>query len=151
MERFPLSPNKWTELLKCGLGLFYADSSSGIKSWFEEVSMDWIRIGDPAEYLRTFRIRIGFGYSFLKTFVSGQHQDIGLISTTKFSWEWFKMWQMMVAVFCLLLYGFCIVSTVCTALITISCNSCYFIVNFFRPSGSSKLLLNCFMLLCLLY
>jgi len=31
-----------------------------------EVSMDKIRIGYPAGYLRFFRIRIGFGYSFLK-------------------------------------------------------------------------------------
>jgi len=29
------------------------------------------------------------------------------------------------------------------ALITINGNSCYFIVNFFRPSGSSELLLYC--------
>jgi len=28
--------------------------------------MDRIRIGYPAGYLRFFRIRIGFGYSFLK-------------------------------------------------------------------------------------
>jgi len=47
--------------------------------------MDWIRIGYPAAYLRFFRIRIGFGYSFLKTFVSGEDQDIGFISTIKFS------------------------------------------------------------------
>jgi len=33
--------------------------------------------------------------------------------------------------------------TVCAALITINGNSCYFIVNFFRQSGSSKLLLYC--------
>ena len=33
--------------------------------------------------------------------------------------------------------------SVCAALIAINGNSCYFIVNFFRPSGSSKLLLYC--------
>ena len=33
--------------------------------------------------------------------------------------------------------------TVCSALITINGNSCYFIVNVFRPCGSSKLLLYC--------
>ena len=39
--------------------------------------------------------------------------------------------------------------TVCAALITINGNSCYFIVNFLRPSGSSKLFLYCWcMLLC---
>jgi len=47
--------------------------------------MDKIRIGDPAGYLRFFLIRIGFGYSFLKQIGSGQDQDIGLISITKFS------------------------------------------------------------------
>jgi len=36
-----------------------------------EVSMDRIRIGYPAGYLRFFRIRIGFGYSFLKRNGSG--------------------------------------------------------------------------------
>jgi len=49
------------------------------------VSMDRIRIGYPAGYLRFFRIRIGFGYSFSKKIGSGQDQDIGLISITKFS------------------------------------------------------------------
>jgi len=33
--------------------------------------------------------------------------------------------------------------SVCATLIAINGNSCYFIVNFFRPSGSSKLLLYC--------
>jgi len=37
-----------------------------------EVSMDKIRIGYPAGYLRFFRIRIGFGYLFLKKIESGQ-------------------------------------------------------------------------------
>jgi len=64
--------------------------------------MDRIRIGYPAGYLRFFRIRIGFGYSFLKNIGPGQDQDICLISVTKFSWQWFKMSQMMVAVFFLL-------------------------------------------------
>jgi len=50
-----------------------------------EVSMDRIRIGYPAGYLRFFRIRIGLGYSFVKKNGSGQDQNIGLISTTKFS------------------------------------------------------------------
>jgi len=69
--------------------------------------MDKIRIGDPAGYLRFFLIRIGFGYSFLKQIGSGQDQDIGLISITKFSWKWFKMSQMMVAVFSLLCFLYC--------------------------------------------
>jgi len=50
-----------------------------------EVSMDRIRIGYPAGYLRFVLIRIGFRYSFLKKIGSGQDQDIGLISMTKFS------------------------------------------------------------------
>jgi len=49
-----------------------------------EVSMERVRIGYPAGYLRFFWIRIGFGYSFLKKIGSGQDQDIGWISTTKF-------------------------------------------------------------------
>jgi len=49
----------------------------------------------------------------------------------------------MVAVFSLLQYGFYIVTTVCAGLITINGDSFYFIVNFFRPRGSSKLLLYC--------
>jgi len=36
-----------------------------------EVSMDRIRIGYPAGYLRFFRIRIGFRYLFLKKIRSG--------------------------------------------------------------------------------
>jgi len=47
--------------------------------------MDRIRIGYPAGYLRFFRIRVGFGYSFLKKIRSGQDQDTGVISTTKIS------------------------------------------------------------------
>jgi len=38
-----------------------------------------------AGYLRFCWIRIGFEYSFLKKIGSGQDQDIGLISITKFS------------------------------------------------------------------
>ena len=71
-----------------------------------EVSMDRIRIEYPAGYLPFFRIRIGFGYLFLKKIGSGQDQDIGLISITKLSWEWYKMSQIMVAVFSLLLLVF---------------------------------------------
>jgi len=52
-----------------------------------EVSMDSIRIGYPAGYLRFFWIRIGFGYLFVKKVGSEQDQDICLISTTKFSTE----------------------------------------------------------------
>jgi len=47
-----------------------------------EVSMDRIRIGNPAGYLRFFKIRIG--YLFLKKIGSGQDQDICLIFITKF-------------------------------------------------------------------
>jgi len=82
----------------------------------------------------------GFGYSFLKKIRSGQDQDIGLISIMKFSFGWFKMSQMMVAVFSLLLLVF--ILSVYAVLITINCNS-GFIVNFVRPSWSSKLLLFC--------
>jgi len=71
-----------------------------------EVSMDRIRIGYPAGYLRFFRIRIEFGYLSKKN-GSGQDQDIGLISITKFPCEWFKMSHMMVAVFSLLLFLYC--------------------------------------------
>jgi len=46
--------------------------------------MDRNRIGYPAGYLRFFWNRIGFGYFFLKKNGSGQDQDIGLISITKF-------------------------------------------------------------------
>ena len=70
---------------------------------------DWI----SCWILAIFRIRIEFGYSFLKKIGSGQDQDIGLISITKFSWVWFKMSQMMVAVFSLLCF-FYIVSMCCT-------------------------------------
>jgi len=110
---------------------------SGVLDFSVEVGMDGIRIGYNAGYLRFCRIRIGFWYSFLKKIGSGQDQDIGLISITKFSWEWFKMSQMMVTVFYLLGIIYC--QYLCAALITINGNSCYFIVNFFRPSGSSKL------------
>jgi len=44
-----------------------------------EVSMDRIRTGYPAGYLRLFWIRIGFGYIFLKKIRSRQDQDIYLI------------------------------------------------------------------------
>ena len=60
--------------------------------------MDRIRIGYPAGYSRFNCIRIGFGYWFLKKNRSGQDQDICLISTTKFHWEWINMSQMMVLV-----------------------------------------------------
>ena len=47
--------------------------------------MGRIRFGCPAGYLRFFRIKIGFGNSFLKKTGSGQDEDICLISITKFS------------------------------------------------------------------
>jgi len=50
---------------------------------------------------------MGFGYSFLKKIGSGQDQDIGLISKTKFSWKWFKMSQVMVAAFFSLWFLYC--------------------------------------------
>ena len=77
------------------------------RDYFAEVSMDRIRIGYPAWYLRFFPIGIGFGYSFVKQIGSGQDQDIGLISITNLSWEWFKMSQMAVAVFPLLCFLYC--------------------------------------------
>ena len=49
-----------------------------------EVSMGRIRIRYPEGYLRSFRIRIGFGHSFLRKIGSEQDQDICLISITKF-------------------------------------------------------------------
>jgi len=103
-----------------------------------EVSMDRIRIGYPAGYLRFFRIRIGFGYSFLKTNGSG-------------SGYWFDFYNEIFlrgiqdvrndggSVF----FAMVFILTTCVALIRTNGNSCYFIVNFFRPSGSSKLLLYC--------
>jgi len=42
------------------------------------------------------------------------NHDIGLISITKFSWEWFKMSQMMVTVLSLLWFLQYIVSMCCT-------------------------------------
>jgi len=58
-------------------------------SYVAEVSMYRIRIGYPAgcRILALFRIRIGFGYLFLKKIGSGQDQDICLISLTKFPWQ----------------------------------------------------------------
>jgi len=76
-----------------------------------------------------------------------QDQDICLISITKFSWEWFKMSQMMVLLFSLLWFLYSqkikMILSVCATLITIDDNSCYFIVNIFRRGGSSELLLYC--------
>ena len=89
---------------------------------------------------------------------SGQHQDICLISITKFSWERFKMSQTMVLLFSLLwfLYSQKIKVILSVGVLHWSqlmiINLCYFIVNIFRWSGSSKLLLYCwyaaFVLLC---
>jgi len=104
------------------------------------------RIGYPAGCLQFFWNRIGIRYLFLKKIESGQDQDICLISITKFSWEWFKMSQMMVLLFSLLLWFLYsqkikMIWSVCAALITIDDNSCYFIVNIFWWVGSSTLLL----------
>ena len=67
--------------------------------WYAaEVSINRIRIGYPAGYLRFFQIRIGIGCLFLKKIGSGQEQDICFISITKFPSEWFKVSQMMVVV-----------------------------------------------------
>jgi len=49
------------------------------------------------------------------------------------------MSQIIVAVF----FCYFFILSACAALITINGNSCYFIVNFLRPSGSSALLLYC--------
>jgi len=115
-----------------------------------EVSMDRIRIGYPAGYLRFFWIRIEFGYLFLKKIRSGQDQDICLISMTKSSWEWFKMSQMMMLLFSLLwfLYSQKIKMVLSEGYVLHSSQSmiinlCYFIVKIFCRGGSSKLLLNC--------
>ena len=40
-------------------------------------------------------------------------------------------------------FGMFFILSVCASLITINGNSCYFIVNVFRPVGSSELLLYC--------
>jgi len=103
-----------------------------------EVSMDRVRIGYPAGYLRFFWIRIGFEYSFVKTIGSGQDQDIGLISITKFL---LRVIQDVTNDGGSVFFAMDFIFPVCAALITIDGNSCYFIVNFFRPSGSSMLLL----------
>ena len=127
--------------------LLQSESPSGM--YATEASMDRIRIGYPAGYLRFFWIRIGFGYLFLKKIGSRQDQDICLISIAKFSWEWFKMSQMMMVLLFSLLLWFLysqkikMILSVCAALITIDDNSCYFIVNIFWQGGSSKLLLYC--------
>jgi len=125
--------------------LLQSESPSGMCA--TEASMDRIRIGYPAGYLRFFWIRIGFGYLFLKKIGSGQNQHICFISITKFSWEWFKMSQMIVLLFSLLWFLYSqkikMILSLCAALITIDDNSCYFIVNIFRRGGSSKLLLYC--------
>ena len=96
--------------------------------------MDRIRIGYPAGYLRFFRIRIGFGYSFLKKIGSGYWFDF-------YNEIFLRVIQDVTndggSVF-FATFGFYIVSMCCTHR-----NQCYFIVNFFRPSGSSKLLLYC--------
>jgi len=81
-----------------------------------------IRIRYPARYLRFFRIRIGFGYSFLKKNGSGY---------------WFHFYN---EIFPRVVQD---VANDGAALITINGDSCYFIVNFFRPSGSGELLLYC--------
>jgi len=80
--------------------------SSG--NWILVVSMDRIRIGYPAGTCDFFGSGLDLDIHFWKKL----DQDIGLISVTKFSWEWFKMSQMMVAVFSLLC--FYIVSMRCT-------------------------------------
>ena len=102
--------------------------------------MDRIRIGHPAGYLRFFRIRIGFGYSFLKK----NWNRTG-------SGYWFDFYN---EIFLRVIqnvtnnrggvFALFFILSVCTALITINGNSCYFIVNLFRPSGSSELLVCCF-------
>jgi len=85
--------------------------------------MDRIRIGYPAGYLRFFRIRIGFGYSFLKTNGSG-------------SGYWFDFYNEIFlrgiqdvrndggSVF----FAMVFILTTCVALIRTNGNSCYFIV-----------------------
>jgi len=133
----------WFKSQKCMIKPFHTDRSGilicirfPLKTGFRypaEVSMDRIRIGYPARYLQFFRVRIGFGYLFLKQIGSGQDQDICLISITKFSWECFKMSQMMVLLFSLLWFLYSqkikMIWSGCAALITIDDNSCYFIVN----------------------
>jgi len=44
---------------------------------------------------------------------------------------------------CSVFFAMFFILSVCAALITITINSCYFIINFFRPGESSKLLLYC--------
>jgi len=54
-----------------------------------------------------FELGLDLDIHFWKKFGQEQVQDIVLISITKFSWELFKMSQMMVAVFSLLLFLYC--------------------------------------------
>jgi len=77
--------------------------------WCQSEETNWGEHGQDQDWISCrilvfFWIRIGFGYSFLKKIGSGHDQDICLISITKFSWEWFKMSQMMVLLFSLLLW-----------------------------------------------
>jgi len=115
-----------------------------------EVSMDKIRIGYPAGYLRFFRIRIGFGYLLLKKIGSGQEQDTCWISMLDFYNDIsLRVIQDVTndgrSVFFAMGYihnNIKIFLSVCAALITINDNSCYFIISFF-PAKWKQLLLYC--------
>jgi len=106
------------------------------RDYFAEVSMDRIRIGCPTWYLRFFPIRIGFGYTFLKKIGSGYWFDF-------YNESFLRVIQDVTNDDSSVFFAMLFILSVCAALITINGKSCYFIVNFFRPSGSSELLLYC--------
>jgi len=104
-----------------------------------EVSMDRIRIGYPAGYLRFFRIRIEFGYLSKKKWIrtgSGYRFDF---------YNEISLWMIQDVTYDggSVFFAIIFILSVCAAFITVNANLCYFIVNFFRPSGSSELLLYC--------
>jgi len=105
--------------------------------------MDRIRIGYPAGYLRYFRIRIEFGYSFLKKIGSGYWVDF-------YNEIFLRVIQDVTNVGGSVFFAMFFILSVCAALIAISGNSCYFIVNF---SGQVEVVNRFYiagMLLCLL-
>jgi len=126
---------------RSGVGVWKSDSGHQTCAWTGS-GLDILQ--DTCNF---FSISIGIGYSFLKKIGSGQEQDICLISITNFSWKWCKMSHTMVLLFSLLCFLYSqkikVILSVCAALITIDNISCNFIVNIFRESGSSKLLLYC--------
>jgi len=84
------------------------------------VSVDRIRIG----YLFLKKVGSGYWFDFYNEIFLGVVQDAANDGGSVF-------------------FALVFTLSVFAAVITINGNSCYFIVNFFRPSESSKLLLYC--------